>query len=295
MRPIHYLSFCVVKLSVFQHDGRQLDIATGFFIENSKDELFLITNWHVVTQRSTLTPSFSKNGAVPTQVKFELHRQHENGIRLEDTEEICVGINVQDGEHPRWLEHPRYGNAVDIVAIPLSGIVSIKQPLTDLDTTDKFAAHPINRFPDLDKSYSPTAMDDVFVIGFPWGLAGAGRILPIYKRGNIASDPIVPQRNLPRFLIDCRTTSSMSGSPVLARSQGIWAPDGLKFDTSINPVINFVGVYAGRLESKDFANASNSKPEITEIGIAWRAELVTEIIEKGVSGTKLSEMAKTAG
>lgn len=278
--PLHYLSLSVVRLVVRNSSQTQLDVASGFFWRGSDGGLYLVTNWHVVTNRWPDEPTRSRTGAVPTCLEFELHqRQPDKTIRRGATRTVQLDINSEDGNRPAWLEHSTHGQTVDVVAISL---------FKHTDELSECVVHPVNDYNALDDTFIPSVMDDVFVVGFPWGLGAAGNTIPIYKRGSVASDPIIPQRDLPRFLIDCRTTSSMSGSCVLGRSVGIWAPDGFKPETSMNPVVNFIGVYSGRLQSTEFGAAN--KQEITEIGVCWRANLVSEIVDKGVGGAKFDDL-----
>ena len=107
----------------------------------------------------------------------------------------------------------------------------------------------------------------------------------MYKRGSIASDPVIDYRRLPSVLIDCRTTTVMSGSPVIVSHSGICMPDGRMTNDSIIGTINsFLGVYSGRLKDK-------KDEEISEIGIVWKASVLKEITESNVLGTTLENMA----
>ena len=134
-------------------------------------------------------------------------------------------------------------------------------------------------------------MDDVFVIGYPWGLSGSGGALPIYKRGSIASEPAIDYLGLPRFLIDCRTSAAMSGSPVLVEHSGVWNPNGsMTGDSIIGTLVNFVGVYSGRLLSSEGVSVEDS--EVTEIGIVWKKHALDALVNKGVPGMTLDEIIR---
>ena len=74
--------------------------------------------------------------------------------------------------------------------------------------------------------------------------------------------------NLPRFLIDSRTRSGQSGSPVIAYSDGGAVPmaDGsLAFMSG--PMEQFFGVYSGRINAE------------SDLGVVWKAQVVREVIE----------------
>jgi len=68
---------------------------------------------------------------------------------------------------------------------------------------------------------------DAFILGFPKGIAHQ-QLLPIWKRGSIATEPEIPREDdLPVFLVDTATREGMSGAPVLLRSfSGYGRADG---------------------------------------------------------------------
>lgn len=273
---MHYLSNTSVLVEVFSENGKSLLTATGFFVENSLSELFLVTNFHVVTGRTPLEPTKSKHGAVPTSLKWTVYEVIDGAIRLQNGSTAEEDINDSDGASPRWLEHPTHRYKVDIVAIPLTN---------SSELLAKYAVNPLNRYPLLEPRYVPSAMDSVFVVGFPWGLTGGGA-LPLFKRGSIASEPMVPQNGLPRILIDCRTAPRMSGSQVMVSHSGLWNPPGTSgfgAQSVIGTVENFLGVYGGRLED-------SKSTEVSDIGVVWRADALTEILERGVPGTTLDQL-----
>ena len=73
MQTLHHFSLSTALTSVFDSQGRQLSTATSFFYEGAGSELFLGTNWHVVTDRDPSRPSRSETGAVPSEIRVRLH------------------------------------------------------------------------------------------------------------------------------------------------------------------------------------------------------------------------------
>lgn len=282
---MHYLSLSCIKLNIYNDTDTLIDIASGFYYENDAGQLFVITNWHVVTGRQPNAPSKSKTGAVPTYISFErpLAKEHSDEVRidLKDLRTFKIRINDSDGKKPNWLEHPNMGFKVDVVAIPVDSVVEIEKACP---------IHRLNKYDDFVASYSPGVMDSVSVFGFPWGQS-VGGVLPIYKRGSVASEPDYNHSGLPRFLIDCRTAPSMSGSPVLVSHSGIWNPSGngeFTSDSIIGTITNFIGVYSGRLTANDLELQSDQ--EITELGIVWRTDALELIVNSGQLGTPLSQL-----
>lgn len=244
--------------------------ATGFFYKRSPEKAFFVTNWHVVTGRSPAKPGFS-NGGTPRALELTLHRRFgETGIKADHTVTRTIEINSEDGNDPAWLEHPEWRHRADVVVIPV--------PAGNPALSDDVIFYTIEEV-QLWSGYIPRVMQDVFILGFPWGLSAGGAGLPVFKRGSIASAPVVEANSLPRLLVDCRTAKGMSGAPVLGRDEGPYDSEAGIF---FGPAIGFLGVYSGRLEGKE---------ETSEIGVVWRAKLIEEIIESGVRGSSLTDLA----
>ena len=287
MKALHHFSLATAPTQIYNAQGVCLSEATSFFYETVESKLFLITNWHVVTGRNPTTPSSSKTGAVPTVLKLKVHRKQKkvNGktvIVTSDIGELSVPINSENGNNPLWIEHPKHKFKVDVVALRIENQSEFRE---------KYELNVVNKWPDYHEDYDPDVMDDVHVIGYPWGLsatAGRGGGLPVYKRGCIASDPIVDFRRLPCLLIDCRTTRAMSGSPVIASHRGIFMPDGkMSGDTVIGTVSKLLGVYAGRLYSDEAI--IGSEENISEIGVVWKASVLEDITKAESAGTPLRD------
>ena len=233
-------------------------------------------------------PLSSKTGAVPTVLKLKVHRKQEkvNGKKVivtSDIEEVSFQINSEDGNNPLWIEHSKHKFKVDVVALKIEN---------HLEFREKYELNVVNKWRDYHEHYDPDVMDDVYVIGYPWGLSattGRGGGLPVYKRGCIASDPIVDFRRLPCLLIDCRTTRAMSGSPVIASHSGIFMPDGkMSSNTVLGTVSKLLGVYAGRLRSDE--TITDSDENISEIGIVWKDSVLNDITNDKSTGTPLREL-----
>ena len=291
MKRLHHLSLTTAFTQVLDARGASLTTATSFFYETSSSELYLITNWHVVTDRHPQLPWQSRTDAVPCSLKIRLHKKQKQEadkpyfISTSDIAEENLPINSKNGNEPRWLEHPNHRFNVDVVGIPIADPVKFRE---------KYEFSVANKWKEYHEDYEPEAMDDVFVVGYPLGLSSSrsrGEGLPIYKRGSIASDPIVDYLSLPCVLIDCRTTSGLSGSPVIASRSGMFHPGGKMSPNSvIGTVSSFFGVYSGRLFGVNSTAAQGR--EISEIGMVWKASALETIVERGQSGTPLTGLAR---
>lgn len=271
-RRIDPLSFTTAPIEIFASDGSSCAKASGFFYSRDEKYIHYVTNWHVVACRDPANPNSVAHGwKVPRQAKLTVHKRLEDkpGIMsLAHKAEVSIDLNDELGESPNWFEHATFGIKVDVVVLRIGraafDAAALYQTITECD---------------LSSTYQESVMDDVFVIGYPWGLHGGDKVLPLYKRGSIASEPIIDQQKLPRFLIDCRTTPSMSGSPVIASHSGVWSPDGqLSQETVMGTINKFVGVFSGRLYDHEGA----AQP--TEICQVWKRSVIDEIIATGVKG-----------
>jgi hypothetical protein len=291
-------SLAVVPLRVKGVSGQTLSVATGFWYRRSQTEQpYLITNWHVVTGREPASPSRSRNGAVPVSISTSVHAEMGESadgplIHPAVTVNVTLAINEPDGEEPAWLEHPTLKFRADVVAIPVPDLERAKPKLSFSAFGDAGMLNPHPLF-------EPNVTDDVFVIGYPWGLTGGGAAMPIYKRGSVASEPALPQAGLPRFLIDCRTASGLSGSPVMAVRSVFGDKIGPGGEARFGRGGGFVGIYSGRLLSREAgsiadaagAERDRAEQEISEIGIVWQRRVLEEILNAGARGSKLSDLA----
>jgi len=275
MEKLNFFTQITSPIEVLDSNGMVLSHATGFFYRQGENSNYIITNWHVVTGREPTNPTHSPTAAIPTHLKMKVHeRVGENQINTGSVYEMTIPINSPDGNSPTWLEHKDHKFLVDVVALELP---------QNLDHWAKIAVNFLSQHEHLKDDMKPQPMNDVFVIGYPWGLTGGSIVFPIFKRGSVASDPVVEPENLPYFLIDCRTASGMSGAPVIFNQSAI--PFG-----GIGTATNFAGVYSGRLKSRDRDMDKQISEKISEIGIVWNKAAIESIVDYGVSGTKLSDL-----
>jgi hypothetical protein len=123
------------------------------------------------------------------------------------------------------------------------------------------------------------AGSEIFVLGHPLPQKDNKYPVPfpIWKRGSIASEIIVPWNMRPAFLIDSRTSKGMSGSPVFARIFGPAAYGDGTIHTEAILTSEFIGVYSGRL----FDDENNAS-----IGLVWHRNLIDQILDERACGTR---------
>ncbi|MGC4890066.1 trypsin-like peptidase domain-containing protein [Micromonospora sp. DT227] len=223
---------------------------TGFVVIHG-DQPYLITNRHNLSGRSSDTnePRHS-SAATPDSVAI----MHNSKTGLGNWVKRFEPVVNAEGE-PLWLEHPRFGRQVDVVALPLR----------NLDGVELYPHQLEDNGPEVSAGIS----EGVNIIGFPFGLTGGG-VLGIWSRGFIATEPDIDFNDLPLFLIDSRTRPGQSGSPVIAYFDGgmVRLKDGGSAMFSGPPIEKLLGVYSGRINSQ------------SDLGFVWRTSAVKEILAK---------------
>ena len=255
--------------------GKILSVATGFFVEN-ENKIFLITNRHVVTGEDNFTGKLldKENAGKPNYlvVEFNYNVKRKNNDDRFWANPFRIPLykeNVEDEAKKIWLEHPKYKNKIDVVAIDVTEIC--KNSVDNLRKVGNCTYADIPRYKDIYvKQYIPYVTEKVYVIGYPFGFTTTRkRYLAIWNSGTIASEyeenlyvPIdkIGKENdntfeVPTFLIDAKTRSGQSGSPVIT----------LKRDDGNEETI-LLGIYSGRVS------------ENSDLGYVWKTELIYEII-----------------
>ncbi len=240
---------------------------TGFLYRKN-DMIYLITNRHVVTERSLeneILPHCS--GGIPELLHFDIPVQRLNA----ETKEIVLEVGPLTGDirlyssdgKALWLVHPEH--KTDVVAIPMFNIADIEQHvlcLNDMPLEDKMVI---------------SVADDVFVIGYPYGkTSGLECPLAIWKRATIASEPnssFYPDGR-DTFLIDTTTRSGMSGSPVFAKVSNVCTFENGGIVLGSGQYYKFLGVYSSRIDG--------DRLDDSFLGIVWKAKLIDEIIDGNV-------------
>lgn len=307
-----------IKNRDFEDIENKIATATGFLYKRN-GLVYLITNWHVVSERNFWNKREKHSERRPTHLLFTPSFSTSETTVIKDTRAII--LNLYDGQgNPNWLIHPRWKNDIDVIAIPIpANIINFKTNIySDLLAINEFSK-PI----DLNLSVT----DELFVIGYPYGLGSNQKgTLPIWKKCTVASEPAMEYLldRRPTFLIDGLTNPSMSGSPVIQYIKGaINTSDGIILT---QPGIVLHGIYSGRINPhpaknidkemdfskvykyiEDFQNsqctnfidllknvlekeeniinkfvnniAHKEVENDTRIGLVWRANLIDEIID----------------
>lgn len=227
--------------------GVPIGTATGFVVENAVGRCFLVTNRHVVTGRHQDTGTLldTKTCAVPDEIVVWHNSTAEIG------QYTLVHVPLFVNEVRSWIEHPVLGSAADFVALSIVHLDGIRLCPYRLNYHEHLRMHPAQR---------------ISVVGFPFG-ERTGRSFAIWATGFVASEPEIDHGGLPVFLIDCRTSSGQSGSPVIFHEEiGAFDIPNEGANETVSES-RLLGVYSGRINAE------------SDIGRVWKAYSVAELVD----------------
>src|SRR5665213_1125924 len=244
--------FSLAAVPVQQLRGAPPLASATAFVWRRRDRHYLITNWHVVTCRSSETgQTLFDHGGEPDRLRA-LFRPNPNVI---DT--ISVEIPLRDSHgRPLWLSHPVHRRKADIVAIPIE------------DSPSGALLRPVNARDQLMANLSVRIGMDCYVLGYPFGDHPPS--LPVWKRASLATEPDLARLAQLYYLIDTASRPGMSGRPVILRSYGTHlTTSGPSIATA--PGTKFLGVYSGRIHTDD--------PRDLQLARVWPESLLVEIVD----------------
>lgn len=213
---------------------------TGFHYRDSTNQVWLVTNWHVVTGRIPSDPGCIINNRVPRS-PYKLEMLYPGPGYAEYLINIELPLYRYD-QQPVWLEYKRE-EGVDLVAIPIH--LPEKSIITCIND---FASEYMG---------SMTPGNDVIITGFPIEQS-PDMPFPIWKKAMIASEPSFTMFGLPQIMLDVAGFPGMSGSPVYI------AQDGFTVTKNIyNKLHNFEFGMDGALDLINLIPTNKMKPAIS--------------------------------
>jgi hypothetical protein len=234
-----------------------LATATGFTVSH-QNKVFLITNRHVVRGRDNITDECldKKTCAIPNKLKITFNKKPTTEGQYGEWMhgEMDLYLDPENKQTHIWLEHPTLKTQIDVVAIELP------TPATEIDYC------PYDLQSNFDISLHPS--DYLSVVGFPFSKRAYG-YLAIWSTGFVASDLDLDFEGLPIFLIDCRTRTGQSGSPVIAhRNGGIFINNEGRSCVLSGIQSKLLGVYSGRVNHE------------SDLGFVWKLSAIQEILSQ---------------
>lgn len=291
---IHYISASTsyLETSVMTVTGSHLprSQATGFFTRVGT-EVYLLTNWHVVSGLNPAAPQEQANGKPPPHYLKATVRTQAHAL-------FSMTLPLYDRSmQPLWFEHPER-NRVDLAMIQIPPPAVSQFSFLDVAELQK------------NSKVEEVVGKDAFVVGYPFNKEelletfgnSAPYYLPTWKRGSIASEPAV-RLGGKVILIDTQSRPGMSGSPVFisqedeefvpitpeaaAAAKRLGDPNVSALDQilamrmdEMRPVrkknLRFLGIYSGTIGS--------TKLQEVALGKCWHADIVQEAILNRVRG-----------
>lgn len=263
-RPtVSHLSISSISLKLYSA-AIPISTATGFIVRHEQ-ALFLVSNWHVFAGVDQITgDNLDNSGLHPTRIEVTTFTAPDADSELVT---LIQSIPLIDDDHEiLWLMHGKYGISVDVALLPLPQNFILEQEPVNLHRLD-FVGDP-------ERTFDISPPDPVVVVGYPLGLDGGAPWVAVWVQGSIASEYKLNVGPYPRFLIDARTRSGMSGSPVyyFPRGRAAWFTDDTR-DFLVSDANQILGVYSGRAHAE------------SDLGFVWRKSLIDEILLSGVRGS----------
>jgi hypothetical protein len=243
-------SLATVPLEMF-FDDTPLSLGTGFVMAYGGRH-YLMTNWHNFSGKNPKTGKhLSSTLAEPNRLRVHWNVKDDIGSRF------IQFMPIRDAEgRPLWAVHGKYGNKVDIAALPIE-----LPPNVDPRPINGMPAYPLEL----------AVGHDVFVLGYPFGIGT--NAFPIWKRGSLASEPAVIPADDPHMLIDTASRPGMSGSPVIRRTWNMHKMEDGGVQVDGGPGTRLLGIYSGRLTTND--------PLDAQLGMVWPAFLIDQLLSGG--------------
>ena len=271
-----HLSLITTPIFLLKSDER-ISQGTGFFYSfftpAGEEIIFLVTNYHVLTGNA---PS---EGKAPKgdQIAFYLHADSQNP---ENIVSMDLPLFTNKGEEV-WIKSEKYPEA-DVAVIPFSAF-RFKAPkgITSL-TISTISEKWIND----DIKIRPAST--ITLIGYPYGFFDKSHWLPIWKTGNVASEPYFDFEGQPMFVADVSAFPGMSGSPVFAIFDGSYETASGGQVISSGRSTTFLGIFASLqtveeklyLEEISFTSGKGILLQKSlELANVWKRSVLEDIFE----------------
>jgi hypothetical protein len=252
-------------------DNEVVSQGTGFYYVHKFEDsevLFLVTNHHVLTG----SPPTENKPPIGDKIAIQFHKSaDESGI----IETKWFPLYTKDG-HQIWFNCTEAPEA-DLGVIPIP--VNLCRGCKIWGISEDWTKSSLRLRPGT----------SVTLIGYPYGYYDTKNSLPIWKTGNIASEPHVDFEGKPYFIVDVSAFPGMSGSPVFAISHGAFEMEGGGASIGAGVMRRFLGIYASmqmlekNMYLEELAHISSygiKNTESLELGNVWKANLIIQTINE---------------
>lgn len=264
---MEFISLITTPIKLYK-DNDLVSQGTGFNVVHAYGDmkiLFLVTNYHVLTGSAPL----ANKPPIGNNIEITLHLSNENPQKVK-----TFRFNLYNKEGvPLWLINENNKEA-DLAIIPM--------PIQVYQEADKITC--IDESSSL-KNLKVRASTPTTVVGYPYGYYDKTNSLPIWKTGNIASEPEIDFEGKKLIVLDISAFPGMSGSPVFAVARGTYETNDGKIVTG--SIQKFLGIYASMqmlTKNKFLEQLITQTPygikdqESLQLGHVWKASLIFEVL-----------------
>ena len=272
----------LISTIVWTEAGRFSSQGTGFFYsklapkEGEGPQWRTIEDMWLVTNRHVLIPMSGHDTHVPTKVTFGLRRIDDPGA-LNWERVVLSGDDIDD----LVRFHP--DNSIDVAVINISEIVTSRVK-SGAKYAQQYFLHAENFAGQ--NNIQVEASSDVLVVGYPKGFYDNVNLFPIVKSGIIASRWGVGFNGKPYFLIDAKLFPGSSGSVVISKPIDLVVKDQSVMLAN-EKQFAFLGIFSGEPMFQEnpvtIGDLTITQKSGFDLGIVWYAELVEEVLDKGVT------------
>lgn len=185
----HLLPLATVRIET------KSSVGTGFFFnfanEDSKTRLFgIVTNKHVISGEP--------------EVRFQIA-----SCNKENNSRDCVNKITFDIHTENFMLHPE--EDIDLAVLPFGPII---RELNSRGVAPYFVSYSWNSIPPVEYHGHFIVGSDIYMVGYPDGLWDEKNLLPLMRKGILATSMDVDFQGKPDFAIDCAVFGGSSGSPI---------------------------------------------------------------------------------
>lgn len=273
--PAEQLLFSTVLVETEGPEAGESRAGTAFMFSYENEEgvlVTLVTNKHVVHGAKRGTFFFTKRRGDQPAIgeRYDL---------------------VFDNFENAW--HGHSDPDVDIAVMPLSPVLERIKKESDVDIFIRSLSHEM--IPSKEQIEQLDALEEVFFVGYPNAIYDTVNLMPVMRRGSTATPLQIDYEGQPTFLIDASVFPGSSGSPVMIYNLGGFSG---KRGFTVGTRLMFLGILsqAAFLEEEgtiDFAAIPTKTGSVVrtrqmiDIGVVFKAKLIVEAIEQGLSLRKM--------
>lgn len=175
-------------------------------------------------------------------------------------------IKIRDNGIPLWTKHPD----VDVAAmyLPLPRKTKIDLLTTNFLATDSLIA-----------SYGIHPGDELYCLGYPFGISANQAGFPILRSGTIASYPLLPSKLTKYFLFDFQIFGGNSGGPVYFIGHDRGTNGTVFLGSSVNFIVGLVSKQRTFEEEIKSVNEVTKKEHPLGLAIVIPSTFIRETIE----------------